>query len=179
MTATAAVRSAGRIAALRAEWEAAAAATRAADRMCNAAQMEDDEATERLRILRAERQRALDDGATVAQLRARDSQISETERRLEVSAAELRRLVRAREAASKAEDGARRQLERAQRRAKDLPRIIRDVTVYVVVRRSELEDAERVAAAIQASVAEHQAMALRLQQEFRDLTGEDLEVTVT
>lgn len=147
---------------------ARAAQQAAAD--CNRARLAHDDEAERLRELRAERKRALDTDASVAQLRATDATIADAERQLEVTGAALVRPERALGTAKKSEEEARRQLAAAQRRAQELPKVVRDIRSYLVVRQSELLDAERVAKAIRAGIAEYEATQARLERELQDLT---------
>ena len=158
------------LAALAEALETARAATQAAAADCNRAQLAHDHEAERLRDQRAERKRAPDDGASVAHLAAGDRVIADAERELEVSEAALRQLDRALSAAKKLEQEARRQLAATQRRARGLPEVIRDIGSYLVTRRSELFDAERVAEAMRASVAEYEATQARLERELQELT---------
>ena len=158
------------LAALAEALDTARAATQAAAADRHRAQLSHDAEAERLRDQRAERKR-VDADVSVAQLRATDAAIADAERQLGVTGAVLLRLERALSAAKKSEEGARRQLAGAERRVRGLPKVIRDIQVYLVTRRSELSDAERVARAIGAGIAEYEATMARLERELEELTG--------
>ena len=170
MTAPATTEQYTSLAALVEVFEAAQAATRVAAAASNRAQLAHDEEVERFRDQRAERQRALDEGASVAHLAAADAAIADAERHLEVTGAALRQPARTLSAAKKSEQEAERQLATAERRARGLPQVIRDIRSYLVTRQSELFDAERVAKAIRAGVAEYEGTQARLERELRELT---------